>query len=44
MTGIREMQISFLSRNVGTGINKEHLEKIAEALQINDISELLEWK
>ncbi|MCM3705850.1 MULTISPECIES: helix-turn-helix domain-containing protein [Cytobacillus] len=42
MTGLRAASISELYNNQRTSINKEHLQKIAEALNINDISELLE--
>ncbi len=44
ISGMRESQISVICRNTGTGINKEHLEKIAEVLQITDIRDLIEFK
>ena len=44
LSGIRESQISVICRNVGTSINKEHLEKIAETLDIQDMHELIEFK
>lgn len=42
MTGIRAAAISELYNNQRKSINKEHLEKIAKALDINDINELIE--
>jgi putative transcriptional regulator len=42
MTGIRTAAISELYNNQRTSINKEHIEKIADALGITDISELIE--
>jgi putative transcriptional regulator len=44
MTGIRPAAISELYNNQRKTINKEHLSKIAEALGINDISQLLTIK
>ncbi len=44
LSGMRESQVSVICRNTGTGINKEHLEKIAEVLQITDIHDLIEFK
>lgn len=41
MTGIRAAAISELYNNQRKSINKEHLEKIAEALAIDDIRELI---
>lgn len=44
LAGIRESTISEIVRNSRTAINKEHLCKIAEVLEISDIGELLEFK
>jgi putative transcriptional regulator len=44
MTGIRTAAISELYNNQRTSINKEHIEKIAQALNITDINELIEFK
>jgi putative transcriptional regulator len=44
MTGIREASISELSNNSRTVINKAHLGKIMDALDITDINEILELK
>jgi putative transcriptional regulator len=41
LTGIRPAAISELYNNQRKSINKEHLEKIAVALQITDIRELI---
>lgn len=41
MTGIREVTISEIVRNTKTGMNYSHFEKIAEALNVQDINELL---
>lgn len=43
-TGLRESTISDICRNSRTVINFEHLAKIAEAIEIVDIAELLEMK
>jgi putative transcriptional regulator len=40
-TGIRAAAISELYNNQRKSINKEHLEKIAEVLEIEDIRELI---
>lgn len=40
-TGIRAAAISELYNNQRKSINKEHLEKIAEVLDIEDIRELI---
>lgn len=44
MTGIRAAGISDICRNQQKAINRDHIVKIAEALNINDISELIEFK
>ncbi|AIQ13650.1 helix-turn-helix domain-containing protein [Paenibacillus durus] len=41
MSGVRQASISELTNNMRTGINREHLAKIADALEIDDISELI---
>jgi putative transcriptional regulator len=41
LTGIRPAAISELYNNQRKSINKEHLEKIADALEIEDIRELI---
>lgn len=40
-SGVRQASISELSNNMRKSINREHLAKIADALEIDDISELL---
>ena len=42
LTGLREATVSDITRGTRTGVNFEHLAKIAEALNINDISEIIE--
>ncbi|GER71306.1 transcriptional regulator [Weizmannia acidilactici] len=44
MTGLRPASISELYNNQRKSINREHIEKIAEALSITEISELMELK
>ncbi len=39
--GLRQASISELSNNMRNSINREHLAKIADALDIDDITELL---
>ncbi|WP_342437832.1 helix-turn-helix transcriptional regulator [Paenibacillus sp. FSL L8-0436] len=39
--GLRQASISELSNNMRNSINREHLAKIADALEIDDITELL---
>ena len=41
MSGIRESTISDIVRGTRTVINFEHLSKIAEALEVTDISQLI---
>lgn len=41
LTKIRPASISDLCNNVRTAINREHLSKVAEALDITDIRELI---
>lgn len=43
MSGIRESTISDIVRGTRTVINFEHLSKIAEALEILDISQLIDF-
>jgi putative transcriptional regulator len=40
-SGLRQASISELSNNMRNSINREHLAKIADALEIDDIRELL---
>ena len=44
LTGMREASISELARSSKTGVNKEQLGKIATALHITDIRELLDFE
>ncbi len=44
MSGIRESTISDIVRGTRTVINFEHLSKIAEALVITDIRELIDFE
>lgn len=44
MSGIRESTISDIVRGTRTGINFEHLSKIAEALEVTDIRELIDFE
>lgn len=44
MSGIRESTISDIVRGTRTVINFEHLSKIAEALDITDIRELIDFE
>ena len=44
LSGIREATVSELCRNVRDGINKTHLNKIANTLNIEDINSLIEIK
>lgn len=41
ISGVRQASISELANNMRTAINREHLEKIADALEIDDINELI---
>lgn len=43
ISGIRESTISDIVRGTRTVINFEHLSKIAEALDVNDITELIDF-
>lgn len=43
ISGIRESTISDIVRGTRTVINFEHLSKIAEALNITDITELIDF-
>lgn len=43
-TGIRESTISVICRGTQTCVNYEHLSKIAEALDVKDISKLLNFE
>ena len=44
MSGIRESTICDIVRGTRTVINFEHLSKIAEALEITDIRELIDFE
>ena len=44
MSGIRESTISDIVRGTRIVINFEHLSKIAEALEITDIRELIDFE
>lgn len=44
MTGIRAAGISDICRNQQKAINRDHIVKIAEALNIEDISEIIEFR
>lgn len=44
MTGIRTAAISELYNNQRKTINREHLTKIATALEIKDVTELIELR
>lgn len=44
MTGIRESTISDIVRGTRTVMNFEHIAKIADALDIDDIRDLIELK
>ena len=44
MSGIRESTVSDIVRGTRTVINFEHLSKIAEALQVKDIRELIDFE
>lgn len=44
MSGIRESTISDIVRGTRTVINFEHLSKIAEAFEITDIRELIDFE
>ena len=44
MSGIRESTISDIVRGTRTVINFEHLSKIAKALEVTDIRELIDFE
>ena len=44
MSGIRESTISDIVRGTRNVINFEHLSKIAEALEVTDIRELIDFE
>ena len=44
MSGIRESTICDIVRGTRTVINFEHLSKIAEALEVTDIRELIDFE
>ncbi|MEK4968535.1 helix-turn-helix transcriptional regulator [Cytobacillus sp. FSL R7-0696] len=44
MTGLRPNVISEICNNQRTTINREHIARIAKALEIADVSELLELR
>lgn len=41
-TGIRESTISAICRGAGTGVNIDFLQRIAQALEVEDIRELID--
>jgi len=43
-TGLRPTTISEMARNNRTTINKEHLESVMKALDVKEISEIIEYK
>lgn len=43
MSGIRESTVSDIVRGTRTVINFEHLSKVAEALEVDDISQLIDF-
>jgi transcriptional regulator with XRE-family HTH domain len=43
-TGIRTAAISEICNNLRTTINRDHLQKIADVLGLNDIHELIELR
>ena len=43
MSGVRQSAISEMSRNIREQVSLRHLEKIAEALDIKDMNELLSF-
>jgi transcriptional regulator with XRE-family HTH domain len=44
LTKLRTAAISEISNNMRTSINREHLEKIADAFGLSDINQLIELK
>lgn len=44
MTGLRAATISEIANNRRSSVNREHLGIIAKALNITDVSELLEFR
>jgi len=44
MTGIRAAGISDICRNQQKAINRDHIIRIAKALNIEDISEIIEFR
>jgi len=44
MTGIRRATISEISTNGKTAMNRVHLSRIAEVLEIEDIRDLIDFK
>lgn len=44
LSGIRESTISDIARGTRTVINFEHLSKIAEALEVDRITELIDFE
>ncbi|MDR4318655.1 helix-turn-helix domain-containing protein [Niallia circulans] len=44
MTGIRRAGINEICRNQTKAINRDHIVKIAEALNIKDLSEIIELR
>jgi transcriptional regulator with XRE-family HTH domain len=44
MTGLRTAAVSEICNNLRTSINREHLEKIADAFGLTDIHDLIEFR
>ena len=44
MTGLRPNVVSEICNNQRTTINREHLARVAKALEITDVSQLLELR
>lgn len=44
MTGIRTATINAIYRDTPTTINKEHISKIMQALDVEDITQVIEYK
>ena len=44
LTGIRPAAISEICNNQRTSINRDHLEKIAECLEIQDVREMFHFE
>lgn len=44
VTGLRRAAVSEICNNMRTSINREHLEKIADAFGLTDINQLIELR